>query len=322
MFLLKLFLTIILAFIGLIGCWVWFRFKRLPKPPLKKPKHMLKPDEWSQEEVTVGWVGHSTVLMQMYDTRIITDPVMGNRVGQQLGIFGWQIGPKRHTEPAITMEDLKQVHLVLLSHAHFDHFDIPTLTRLAHEGCYVVTPANTSHLLKDLPFKKVFELRWDETLVIEELGVTVQGVPVKHWGNRYPWNRRYGYNGYLIEKKGTRIFFPGDTAFTHNFRKLAEMGPIDLTFMPIGAYSPSDLQWAHCTPEEAWAMFRDTGAQWLVPIHWDTFVLSYEPLNEPLERLIQAAGHEAKRIVCRKHGEAFTLSQAGKMQNDQEAVSV
>lgn len=307
MFLFQLFLSLLVVALGIIVFGVWFRLSRLPKPPLKQPQQMLKPQEWSKEEVTVGWVGHSTVLMQLYDTRILTDPVLGKRVGKHIGILNWQIGPKRHTEPAVSLSDLESVQLILLSHAHFDHFDIPSLSQLAHEGCYVVTPKNTSHLIKHLPFKKVFELGWDERLVIEELGVTILGVPVKHWGNRYPWNRRYGYNGYLIEKNGTRIFFPGDTAFTHRFRKLAEMGPIDLAFMPIGAYSPSDLQWAHCTPEEAWAMFRDTGAKWLAPIHWDTFVLSYEPLNEPLERLLQVAGQEANRIICRKHGEPFTV---------------
>lgn len=302
----KLFFILLVVIIGIVTLGVWYRFSRLPKPKHKKPQQMLQPQKWSKEEVTVGWVGHSTVLMQMFDVKILTDPVLGKRVGQHLG-GNWQIGPKRHTDPAVSFSDLKSVQLILLSHAHFDHFDIPSLTRLAHEECYVITPKNTAHLIKKLPFKKVFELSWDEQIEIEELGVKVLGVPVKHWGNRYPWNRSYGYNGYLIEKKGVRIFFPGDTAFTHKFRQLEKLGPIDLAFMPIGAYSPSEFQWAHCTPEEAWAMFCDTGAKWLVPIHWDTFVLSYEPLNEPLERLLRIAGEEANRIVCREHGESFTI---------------
>lgn len=91
--------------------------------------------------------------------------------------------------------------------------------------------------------------------------------------------------------------------------------------MPIGAYSPDHLRWAHCTPEEAWAMFRDTGAKWLAPIHWDTFVLSAEPLDEPLERLMQAAGQEAGRIVFRKHGDTFMLSKEKQKKPDSEILN-
>ena len=317
----KILFILLVVMVGIIGLGMWFRFNRLPRLPLKKPEKMLKPQEWSREEVTVGWVGHSTVLMQLYDTRILTDPVLGKSVGESIKWLNRQIGMKRHTEPAVSLSDLERVQLILLSHAHFDHFDVPSLSQLAHEGCYVVTPKNTARLIKHLPFKKVFELGWDEQLEIEELGIKILGVPVKHWGNRYPWNRRYGYNGYLIEKKGTRIFFPGDTAFTDQFRKLSDTGPVDLAFMPIGAYSPDHLRWAHCTPEEAWAMFRDTGAKWLAPIHWDTFVLSAEPLDEPLERLMQAAGQEAGRIVFRKHGDTFMLSKEKQKKPDSEILN-
>jgi L-ascorbate metabolism protein UlaG (beta-lactamase superfamily) len=133
-------------------------------------------------------------------------------------------------------------------------------------------------------------------------------VPVRHWGQRFPWNKGYGWTGYLIERRGVRLFFPGDTAYTPTFKRLPEeTGPIDVTFMPIGAYSPDAFLRNHCTPEQAWAMYKDTGARWLVPIHWDTFVLSHEPVAEPMERLLDAAGEEEDRIVVRQHGETFVL---------------
>jgi L-ascorbate metabolism protein UlaG (beta-lactamase superfamily) len=172
----------------------------------------------------------------------------------------------------------------------------------------VITAKRTSSLIRRLPFKHVIELGDDEEVCLLDLDLKITAVPVKHWGNRYPWNTRYGHTGYLIEKNDTRIFYPGDTAYTPQFRKLKEMGEIDLAFMPIGAYSPDHFQWAHCTPEQAWDMFIDTGAKWLVPIHCDTFVLSYEPVEEPLERLFQAAGKEADRIVLTQHGEVFHFS--------------
>jgi L-ascorbate metabolism protein UlaG (beta-lactamase superfamily) len=274
---------------------------------LVKPDRLLKPAEWSAEEVTVGWIGHSTVLMNIYGVKVITDPVLGRRVGQHLGIGDWQIGPRRHVEPAVTYDDLGQVDVILLSHAHFDHFDIPTLKRLAHPDVLMVVPKNTSKLLKGLPCRRIVELSGEEEVQLGECGLTIKAVPVKHWGNRYPWNVDYGYTGYLIEKRDTRIFFPGDTAYTPDFYRLRERGEIDLCFMPIGAYSPDKYQWAHCTPEQAWQMFLDTGANVLVPIHWDTIKLSQEPLHEPLERLLAASGEQRDRIVITKHGEVYVL---------------
>jgi L-ascorbate metabolism protein UlaG (beta-lactamase superfamily) len=238
----------------------------------------------------------------------MTDPVLGKRVGVHLGMGEWQIGPSRHTEPALLLQDLKRVDLILLSHAHFDHFDLPSLKKLARPETWVITAKGTSHLLRNLPFGRVIELGGEEEAEIIELGIRVRAVPVEHWGNRFPWNKDYGYTGYLVEKKGTRLFYAGDTAYTPTFRKLRELGEIDLAFIPIGAYQP--YLRTHCTPEQAWSMFVDTGAKWLVPIHWDTFVLSYEPVDEPIRRLREAAGAEAGRIVLSRHGEVFRFARA------------
>ncbi|SEN51667.1 MBL fold metallo-hydrolase [Lihuaxuella thermophila] len=306
----KLIVTILLVmgslpFIAFFAFFVWFRAIKTPKPPYKQPSRWLKPLEWKDDQVTVGWVGHSTVCMNVYGTKIMTDPVLGNRVGQHLDSEGrWQVGPRRHTAPALSPEDAGRIDLILLSHAHFDHFDIPTLTKLASPDTRVITAKGTSHLLKNIPFGQVTELDGEESVLLDD-GVKVTAVPVKHWGNRYPWNRSYGHTGYLIEKNGTRIFYPGDTAYTPGFRKLRETGEIDLAFMPIGAYAPDALLRAHCTPEQAWEMFLDTGARWLVPIHWDTFVLSHEPVDEPIRRLLEAAGDQQDRIVIREHGAVF-----------------
>jgi L-ascorbate metabolism protein UlaG (beta-lactamase superfamily) len=297
-----------LLFIALFALFFWLRLINYPKPPYKQPSRWLRPRDWKDDEVTVGWVGHSTVLMNVYGTKIITDPVLGKRVGQHLDSEGkWQVGPKRHTAPALSVEEAGQVDLILLSHAHFDHFDIPTLKKLASPDTQVITAKGTSHLLRKIPFGRVMELDGKESIQLDN-GVKVTAVPVKHWGNRYPWNTGYGYTGYLIEKNDTRLFYPGDTAYTPSFRKLRETGEIDLAFMPIGAYSPDALLGAHCTPEQAWEMFLDTGARWLVPIHWDTFVLSHEPVDEPINRLLIAAGAEKDRIVLKEHGAVFQFA--------------
>lgn len=300
-------LVVAVVLVGLSLFLIWYRLSKLPKPPFKKPVYQMKPDEWKEDEVTIGWIGHSTVLIHLNGIKIITDPVLGKRVGLHLGLKDWQVGPKRHTAPALSVAEIGKVDLILLSHAHFDHFDMPTLKQLAHPDSKVITARGTSHLLQRLPFGQVNELEGEQKIEILP-GLHVQAVPVKHWGNRYPWNTGYGHTGYLIETAHCRLFYPGDTAYTPNFRKLREIGEIDVAFMPIGAYYPDSFQWAHCTPEQAWEMFVDTGARWLVPIHWDTFVLSYEPVHEPIERLFQAAGRDADHIVLHQHGAVFQFS--------------
>lgn len=301
---------ILLFIVGLLvlagAFFLFMRWLFSAKVTAKKPKQYLDPATWNDDEVTVGWVGHSTILINLYGYRILTDPVFGKRVGISLGFY--QLGMTRHIPPALHLEDIGEVDLILLSHGHMDHFDVPTLKKIANKKTKVITALGTSSLLKQLPFAEVLELGGKDSLMIDE-GVKIQAVPVRHWGNRFPWNTNYGYTGYLIERNNTRIFFPGDTAYTADFRWLQTKGEIDLAFMPIGAYSPDAFQRHHCTPEQAWQMFLDTGAKWLIPIHWDTFILSQEPVEEPLERLLHAAGEEKGRIVLTEHGQIFTFTE-------------
>jgi L-ascorbate metabolism protein UlaG (beta-lactamase superfamily) len=296
------------ALTALILVQYWRMRKMHPKPAYKQPAHRPVPDEWSEEDVTVCWIGHSTLYINLYGKKIITDPVLSEKVGVSLG-GPFVIGPKRHTAAALLAEDVLFPDLVLLSHAHLDHFDLPTLKRLQHRFTDVITAKNTSRLLKRFTFRRVIELGGTDSVVLED-GLKITAVPVRHWGRRFPWNGDYGWTGYLIEFRGVRLFFAGDTAYTPTFKELRKYGPIDIAFIPIGAYSPDAYQRAHCTPEQAWQMFLDSGAKWLVPIHWDTFVLSQEPVLEPMERLLKIAGAEAGRIVIREHGGAFSLSSA------------
>jgi L-ascorbate metabolism protein UlaG (beta-lactamase superfamily) len=276
----------------------------MPSPSIREPQQYIIPATWSDDRLTVGWIGHSTVLINFFGKWILTDPVLGNRVGVNFGKF--QFGIKRHVLPAIRWEDLPKLDYIFLSHAHMDHFDFPTLKRLSNPKTKVITARNTATLLAKLPFGEIYELGGKESLLLEE-DLRVQAVPVRHWGNRFPWNRHFGYTGYLIERKGHKIFFPGDTAYTNDWKWLREFGEIDVAFLPIGAYSPDSYQKAHCTPEQAWDMFEDTGSKYLVPIHWNTFVLSREPVKEPLQRLKAAAGENVEKIVITEHGGCFTL---------------
>jgi L-ascorbate metabolism protein UlaG (beta-lactamase superfamily) len=300
-------LTLILSAVILIvlGYYVIWLIRK-PSPTYREADLRLQPAMWRDDEVTVGWVGHSTLLINFYGYIILTDPVFGKRVGIRVGPKNWVVGIKRHIGPAISIEEIGKVDLILLSHAHMDHFDLPSLSKLANPETKVITPRNTSFLLKRMPFGQIIEIADQETIELDQR-LKVTSICVRHWGSRFPWNIRFGYTGYLLQQKGVGIFFPGDTGFTPNFRQLREMGPVDIAAMPIGGYTPDSMQWSHCTPEQAWQMFIDTGAKWLIPIHFNTFSLSYEPVDEPLQRLIQAAGKEQDRIVIRKQGEKFTL---------------
>ncbi|MFD2372112.1 MBL fold metallo-hydrolase [Brevibacillus sp. GCM10020057] len=298
----------VILLVVLLFSYFAYRYRQhmgnLPKPPYRHLEHKPIPGEWSDHQVTFTWIGHSTILLNVFGTKIITDPVLVEKLG--IRIAGMHFGPSRFTPPALTAEEVGEIDLVLLSHAHMDHVDLPTLRKLAKRSTHVITAKNTSRLIAGMPFGSYEELQPHQQTTTAD-GVKITAIPVRHWGNRFPWNHDYGYNGYVIEKNGVRILYPGDTAYLSMENIKQEFGPIDLVFMPIGAYKPDSYQRAHCTPEQAWQMFKQTGGKWLVPIHWNTFVLSQEPVEEPMKRLLAAAGAERDRIVMDKQGMTFSL---------------
>jgi len=298
-------LVVLLALIAVIS-FGWNRYRRmLPKPAFRHPAS--KPDlrAFPDDEVNIAWIGHSTVYINFYGLKIITDPVFSKRIGVSL-LRLLTIGMKRHTAPAVDIRDVPELDFVLLSHAHMDHVDLPSLRKLSSPSTTVITATATSRLLKRLHFRRVLELGGRDELDCGD-GLIVRAVPVKHWGNRFPWNKTYGWTGYVIAYKDKRVFYSGDTAYTPTFTELQAIFPIDVAILPIGAYAPDSFQRAHCTPEQAWQMFVDTGARKLIPVHWDTFVLSAEPVDEPLQRLLGAAAERTKDIVIRKQGEIFAI---------------
>jgi L-ascorbate metabolism protein UlaG (beta-lactamase superfamily) len=264
-----------------------------------------EPLKWNDAEVTAAWIGHATVLINFLGIKILTDPVLFPRIGIRLP--GFTIGPKRLTAPALQFHELPRIDIILLSHAHFDHFDLRTLHRF-HEDTSVITAPNTADLLRWTRFRDITELHWGEKKVLniasETRGtVAISAFQVKHWGARTQRDTHRGYNGYLIERNGRRILFAGDTAMTDSFAKLGH--PIDLAIMSIGAYNP----WihSHCTPEQAVEMATAAGAQFIMPVHHQTFRLSFEPLREPIERFQAVLRNTPERIALREIGETFAL---------------
>ncbi len=256
---------------------------------------------WPDHGLHAGWIGHSTVLLKIDGVTIVTDPVFSQRVGIRVGPA--TLGIRRLVEPALAIRDLPRIDLILLSHAHMDHFDIPSLRSLEGRGTTVVTASGTSDLLRAGHYKTVSELKWDEKTTVGPL--TIRAFRVNHWGARMRTDTHRGYNGYTIEASRYRVLFGGDTALTDSFRALKTRHPYDLAIMPVGAYDP----WIHyhCTPEQAWRMAQDAGFEFFLPVHHQTLQLSREPYLEPIERTQAVAGRRADCVAVQQIGQEFHL---------------
>ncbi len=262
------------------------------------PEHRPTLEGWADRDLSAVWIGHATVLLRVGGKTILTDPVMSLRVGIGLGLA--TAGPLRLVRPALSIRELPPIDLILLSHAHFDHLDRPTLSRLPRRTP-VITAKHTTDLVGDLKFASVRELAWGESADVGGLKITA--TPVKHWGARTFLDAHRGYNAYVIESANHRVLYGGDTAYHDGFR---DVGAVDLAILGIGAYDPYVA--AHATPEQAWAMAQHVQARHLMPIHHSTFKLSYEPVDEPLKRLIAAAGAESHRLVGTHIGQEWKLA--------------
>ena len=261
----------------------------------------LEPASWPDNSLTIANLGHATVLMNFFGTRVLTDPSLFSRVGLSFDSI-LTIGPKRLVDPPLAPTQLQQLDIILITHAHMDHLDIPSLKALP-KSTVVVACDKCSQIIAPLGFQDVRELKWGESTVVK--GLTIRAMGARHWGKRWPpFGEDYGFNSYVLEKDGRRMLLACDSADTDLFASLASTPP-DVAVFSIGAYDP--WIWNHANPEQVWSMFESTGARYLVPIHWGTFRLGKEPMEEPMQRLIKAAGDKQDRIVLRQIGGTWTM---------------
>ena len=272
--------------------------------PIAPASAKPEPAKWNDAQATLAWLGHATVLINFFGVKILTDPVLFPRIGIRLP--GFTIGPKRLTAPALQLNELPKIDLILLSHAHFDHLDLRTL-RCFDENTSVITARATRDLLRRTRVGDITEFEWGESKTLQTVAgdIEITAFAVKHWGARKQRDNYRGYNGYLLERNQRRIIFAGDTAMTDSFADLRRNGPVDLAIMSIGAYNP----WirSHCTPEQAIELANAAGAHFIMPVHHQTFRLSFEPLREPIERFEAALRHTPERVALREIGETFIL---------------
>ncbi len=226
----------------------------------------------------VTWIGHASFLIQTRSHNILIDPNWAR----------WLKIIKRIRHPGIELHDLPAIDLVLVTHAHFDHLDKKTLRTIADRQPIVV-PECVGNLVSNLGFHSVQELaRWQS---YETGGLKITLTPAFHWGARVLHDSHRGFGGFVIEFEGRSIFHAGDTAYFDGFSEIADRHAIDLALLPIGAYDNMSQRDVHMNPEQALQAFRELRATAMVPMHYGTFRLSFEPVDEPPARLMKRA-HE------------------------------
>ncbi|MBL9032920.1 MAG: MBL fold metallo-hydrolase [Phycisphaerae bacterium] len=269
-------------------------FRRYPRaileslrvPSAHSPRLRFAPD-LSRHDFAAVWLGHGGLWLRLAGLNILVDPVFSDRIGIRIG--SRTIGLPRLAPPPLHPHQLPRPDLVLITHAHFDHLDKPTLAALANPDTHVITARRTGRLVPR-GFGGVTELDWDRSISLA--GCTIDALRVAHWGARTALDRRRGYNSYVVSAGGRSVLLGGDTAHTDAFRGL---GSLDLAALGIGAYD----SWAdaHATPEQVWEMFMESGARRLLPIHHSTFALGDEHPKEPMRRLLAAAGPQRHRVI-------------------------
>lgn len=260
--------------------------------PMRRVEQIQNSEVISPERTAITYVGHATTLVQTGGLNLLTDPIFSNRI----------LLLRRLIEPGIPFNQLPKIDLILISHAHLDHCDIPTLRRFHHDT-QVICPRGVGDLLARAGLRKVTELELGEDVRIQDLKIT--SIPVRHFGQRFFLDSHRGYTAFLVEGGSESIFFGGDTAYDKRFGEVGKKHKIDIAIIPIGAYKPDTFRGVHCNPPDAIKAYHELNAKWLIPIHWGTFILSYEPIDEPIEWLAAIRDEQelGNRIAILRHGE-------------------
>lgn len=274
----------------------------LPMTGISRPVELVGTDE-----LGVTFIGHSSFLLQVHGRKLLVDPVFSKRL----------VLLRRQRRPGAMVEQLPAIDLVLLTHAHMDHLDMASLRRviratrqLTGRTPEVVVPRGVEDLVERLGFSQVHRLSWWEHVEVQGLKVTM--TPCKHWGARMFRDTHRGYGGYVIEGGGQSVYHSGDTAYFDGFREIGERLKPEVALLPIGAYFPDTYRSVHTSPEEAVRAFVELDAQQMVPMHYGTFRLGREPMEEPVQRLEAEAVRLGikEQIKVLEEGETMHLSPA------------
>ncbi|MGV3466082.1 MAG: MBL fold metallo-hydrolase [Heyndrickxia sp.] len=243
----------------------------VPQEPDKKYDYL----QMNREDVTITWIGHSSFLLQMNGLNIVTDIVWANRMGLDV----------RLAQPGLTPEQMPEIDVVLLSHSHYDHLDMPSLKKLKGNPVLFV-PIGLGNYFKRRKFQSVKEFNWWDKISIEN--VTFTFVPSQHWTKRTLTDTNTSlWGGWVIEGREKTIYFAGDSGYFDGFKEIGEKFNIEYALIPIGAYEPEWFMSAqHINPEEAVQVFIDVQAKKFIPMHYGAFRLADDTPKEALDRLL------------------------------------
>jgi L-ascorbate metabolism protein UlaG (beta-lactamase superfamily) len=266
-----------------------------------------RPEPAREGELGITFIGHSSFLLQIAGKNLLVDPVLATRL----------ILLRRQRRAGVRVMDLPAIDAVLVTHAHMDHMNFPTLRRVVRAtrkllgtAPVIVVPRGCEDLVEGLGFSQVVAMEWWEEREIVGLKVTM--TPCKHWGARMFRDTHRGFGGYVVEGGGHRVYHSGDTAYFAGFREIGQRLRPDVALLPIGAYFPDSYRGVHTSPEEALKGFIECRAKWMVPMHFGTFRLGREPMEEPPIRLMAEARRVgvADRVRILSEGETMHVARA------------
>jgi len=237
-----------------------------------------------QEDLGVTFIGHSSFLLQIGGCNLLIDPVFTTRL----------VLLRRYRHPGIRIADLPRIDIVLITHAHMDHLNRTSLRRMLrhlrkHHGQVplAVVPAGVEDLVSNLGFSAVETMGLWQTRMLA--GIEITHTPARHWGARFFSDTHRGFGGYVLRSGSQSLYHSGDTAYFTGFKEIGRHLSPNIALLPIGAYHPANFRNVHTSPEDALQGFIDLGSRWMIPMHYGTFRLSQEPMDEPLQRLRSAA---------------------------------
>ena len=260
-------------------------------------------------------------MIQIAGQTVLVDPVFAK----------WLIVLRRLRHPGVRIDGLPAIDAVLLTHAHMDHLNRPSLRkiaahsrRLSGKAPVAIVPWGVENLIQDLGFSRIVALEWWQKTRLGGVDVTL--TPAKHWGARLFNDTYRGFGGYVLRGGGHSLYHSGDTAYFSGFAEIGRRLAPEVALLPIGAYSPDNFRAVHTSPEDALQGFLDLGARWMVPMHFGTFRLSAEPVTEPLPRLLAAARKAGVEDCVRALGEGetriFDAGDVGERKPSAELVGV
>jgi N-acyl-phosphatidylethanolamine-hydrolysing phospholipase D len=270
------------------------------------------------KKVSITWINHATALVQIGGLNILTDPMFSERAS-----FTQWVGPKRKVKLPVALSDLPRIDLVVISHNHYDHLDRDTIKALeAQAGGPPVfaVPLGIDLWMTGLGISRVERFDWWDSKTL--LGLDIHFLPSQHWSSRSLGDQNATLWGswFLKERQSAdpsdvdikparSLFFAGDTGYSADFLKIGKLlGPVDIALIPVGAYEPRKMMKdQHVNPEEAVKIHLDLGAKWALGIHWGTFELTDEPLDQPigdLAKALEKMGVSKDSFVLFKHGES------------------